>query len=486
MLGARSVSERQSPKATTHGAIDAPLPRRAARSRFALQLAVLLVLPLAACTQPQPADNDEAPDNKEDVKEHRDQWRPREAQSDFLDIGKQAGIEWLSFVPQDQLDYPEYFAGLDRDQERRLRLAPKGSDEQVLIQFDLPEGAKLWPVDWYGTELMAIDLPDPAVFDERQISIAIASIRSFTAEQGSKLEISDKAQLNDKLVSLANRRRSMSAKDAGEFETITKAVFLEDELATGVAYTYADGHVYGYALKVLKGLTASWLVFVEDRQVAWSGDAKGFRPEDKNPKQLADVVNSISIRREIALEGSPKHKCTSSLEEQLAGTLRFPDGTLSLPVSEDMLVRKIGGDSTIQVDGYEAEPWILIRRLDANEAEGDMRAILRRDTTFNRRLKVTSGKWSAGFVPDSANLPIVCFDYDDRAAENNLLGILKAGEELLTFEVVTRGVRDGEKRRAAKQAAIELLAGATAEPAAEAPELDPLIGWNMGTMGRDD
>jgi hypothetical protein len=66
-----------------------------------------------------------------------------------------------------------------------------------------------------------------------------------------------------------------------------------------------------------------------------------------------------------------------------------------------------------------------------------------------------------------------------------LIGVLKAGDELLTFEVVTRGVRDGDKRRAAKAAALKLLAGATAEPAAGAPEFEPLKGWNPGTMGTD-
>lgn len=448
MLGARSVSERQSPKATTNGAIDAPLSRRAARLRFALQLALLLTLPMAACTQP--ATNNE-PENKE-VKEHRDQWRPREAQSDFLDIGKQAGIEWLSFVPQDQLDYPEYFEGLDRDQKRRLRLAPKGSDEQVLIQFDLPEGSKLWPVDWYGTELMAIDLPSGA-----SMSLALAK------DDGP-------SRLEDLATTRVDHPREDQFDDgSGGVRTLRK----DNDVITLMAPANG-GSREAYGERTIVGRTGSWRVYVESL-------GGGRFVED-----VRTVLDSVSIKREIALEGSPKHKCTSTIDEQLAGTLRFPNGTLNLPVTDEMLVRKIGGDSTIQIDGQGAEPWILIRRLDANAAEGDMRATLRKDTTFNRRLKVTSGKWSAGYVPEGAKLPIVCFDYDDTAAENNLLGILKAGDELLTFEVVTRGITDGVIRRAAKEAAIKLLAGATGDPGTEAPEFEPLIGWNMGTMGQGD
>jgi len=196
------------------------------------------------------------------------------------------------------------------------------------------------------------------------------------------------------------------------------------------------------------------------------------------------LAGSISIKRELALEGSPKHKCSSSLEEQLRGTLRFPDGTLQLPIENGQLVRKIGGDSTIQIDGEGAKPWILIRRLKEADTEGDLRARLRRDTTFNRRLKVPSATFSTGYVPQDAKLPIVVFDYDDSSSENNLLGVLKAGDELLTFEVITQGVTDGDRRRAAKVAALKLLAGATGKPETQAPEFKPLIGWNAGDMGK--
>ncbi|MBZ0134817.1 MAG: hypothetical protein K8I27_00425 [Planctomycetes bacterium] len=426
---------------------------------------VLAFLLLAACANGHAHDeNGEHPD---DVKEHRDQFRPREAQSDFLDIGKQAGIEWLSFVPEDQLDYPEYFEGLDRDQKRHLRLAPKGSDEQVLIQFDLPDGSKLWPVDWYGTELMAIDLP---------------------ILQGFSVAISKAANPEELVLKVCEHRaRSFGGgKRVSAGGSEAPGVSENDGYSKLYDASADNAPQYFYLARSLSGRLSGFTVILE-----WSSELADPIPANidsmKQRAACVSVLKGISIKREIALEGSPKHKCTSTIEEQLAGTLRFPDGTANLPVSEDMLVRKIGGDSTIQIDGQGAEPWILIRRLDANAAEGDMRATLRRDTTFNRRLKVPSGKWSAGYVPEGAKLPIVCFDYDDKASENNLLGILKAGDELLTFEVVTTGIRDGTIRRAAKQAAIELLSRATSESATpSAPELDPLIGWNMGSMGRDD
>lgn len=404
----------------------------------------LLLLFLTACSQPQPAN--EKPDNQ-DVEEHRDQWRPREAQSDFLDIGKQAGIEWLSFVPQDQLEYPEYFEGLDRDQKRRVRLAPKGSDEQVLIQFNLAPNWRLWPVDWYGTELMAFDRSKD---DAWQHSAAIA------------------VDTGDSLDSYA--RKLAEARGGRVFESPPSDLGFPHSFC--LAQT--DQFAYIYAVRQVKGRVARMLLFVEVRMD--TGANRDFGGAER-------ILEAVSIKRELALEGSPKHKCSSSLEEQLRGTLRFPDGTLQLPIENGQLVRKIGGDSTIQIDGEGAKPWILIRRLKEADTEGDLRARLRRDTTFNRRLKVPSAKFSTGYVPQDAKLPIVVFDYDDSSSENNLLGVLRAGNELLTFEVITQGVTDGDRRRAAKAAALKLLAGATGKPETQAPEFKPLIGWNAGDMG---
>jgi hypothetical protein len=414
---------------------------QARRLRYAIVVAALL---LAACNSNGHTHEDG--EDHEDVEEHRDQWRPREAQSDFLDIGKQAGIEWLSFVPQDQLEYPEYFEGLDRDQKRRLRLAPKGSDEQVLLQFDLPEGSKLWPVDWYGTELMAVDLVDVP-----NISVALCE------------------PLKDASLLLAAHR----AKELNGFATgSSNDTWLHPVTVGGVLQA-------AYAETLLEGRSGSWMVVIE-----WRAREKAALDIGTLRSGFQTIVNTISIKRELVLEGSPKHKCSSSLEEQLRGTLRFPDGTLQLPIIDGRLVRKIGGDSTIQIDGEGAKPWILIRRLKEADTEGDLRARLRRDTTFNRRLKVPSARFSTGYVPQDAKLPIVVFDYDDSSSENNLLGVLKAGNELLTFEVITQGVTDGDKRRAAKATALKLLAGATGKPETQAPEFKPLIGWNAGDMGK--
>jgi hypothetical protein len=438
---------------------------------------------LTACSQPQA--NDE-PDNQQ-VDEHRDQWRPREAQSDFLDIGKQAGIEWLSFVPDDQHDYPEYFEGLDRDQKRRLRLAPKGSDEQVLIQFDLPKGSKLWPVDWYGTELMAVERPaDRREHCETRVSVAIAADQSENIDEiGLKIakrrasQIGSARKLQADTSTLATWRDGWNegGKSFGGVVGLPSiAVGYEGDLESAMDRFEI---FYSYCLRRVETRTAKFLLVLEYR-------ATPDQPGDGTVSSSvgAEILRDISIKRELALEGSPKHKCTSSLAEQLRGTLRFPDGTLKLSISEGLLVRKIGGDSTIQIDGKGAEPWILIRRLKETKAEGDLRARLRSDTTFNRRLKVPSGKFSEGYVPEGATLPIVCFDYDDSGSENNVLGVLKAGDELLTFEVVSRGVKDGDFRRLLKRDAIRLLAGASAGPAAKAPEFEPLIGWNVGTMGQ--
>ncbi|MCB9935094.1 MAG: hypothetical protein H6840_05320 [Planctomycetes bacterium] len=463
----------------------------------------MLLLFLTACGQPQHAN--EKPDNQ-DVEEHRDQWRPREAQSDFLDIGKQAGIEWLSFVPQDQLEYPEYFEGLDRDQKRRLRLAPKGSDEQVLLQFDLPEGSKLWPVDWYGTELMAIDTPrsdsEGRALTPLRYSVAVASIDSVRDDDGRRIAFPDSVQLNALILALSKRRWE-SVKS--NWSLLTKPDGFSDGRSGQAAPETMKGtsglstslgrwrmsdlgvpsswQTHSYAARILQSRTADLIVVLELEAYSGNYDGEERRAAEER-LQAFDVLKGISIKRELALEGSPKHKCSSSLEEQLRGTLRFPDGTLQLPIEYGQLVRKIGGDSTIQIDGEGAKPWILIRRLKEADTEGDLRARLRRDTTFNRRLKVPSAKFSTGYVPQDAKLPIVVFDYDDSSSENNLLGVLKAGNELLTFEVITQGVTDGDRRRAAKAAALKLLAGATGRPETQAPEFKPLIGWNAGDMGK--
>jgi hypothetical protein len=110
---------------------------------------------------------------------------------------------------------------------------------------------------------------------------------------------------------------------------------------------------------------------------------------------------------------------------------------------------------------------------------------VRNDTVFQRRLDNPGASFSAGYTPEGS-IPGVFWDYRDASAEQVVVGILKAGGELLTVEIISTGLRDGDARRKARQAALDLLAGATAEPNNEAPEFRPLVGWNVWTMGRND
>jgi hypothetical protein len=48
------------------------------------------VFALAACSSDRPVTKHGDRDDNGEIKEHRDEWHPNEAQSDFLDIGKQA------------------------------------------------------------------------------------------------------------------------------------------------------------------------------------------------------------------------------------------------------------------------------------------------------------------------------------------------------------------------------------------------------------
>lgn len=425
---------------------------RRGRLRYVL-LAVAVVF--AACTNPEPVEVEEKPD----------MWHPREAQSDFLDIGEQAGIEWLSFVPQDQQKYPELFEGLDKDQKNRVRLAPRESNERVLLHFDLPEGSKLWPVDWYGTELMAIDL-------ERMRGFSLA-----LSPDGDPTDIVERI-CERRLQSFGGRKRltgggteAPRTNESVDYSKIYKAT--------------ADGEPeFLYMSRRIQGRTATFVLVLE-----WCSEDVQLAPDIDQPTKRAscvDILEGISIKRELALEGSPKHKVSSSLDELLGGTMRFPEGTLKLPIQDGYLVRKTGGDSTIQIDGEGAEPWILIRRLDETESEGDLRVRVRNDVTFRRRLKVTSADFGRGRVPEDAKLPIVAWDYSDSDADNVVLGIMKVGNEILEFEILSTGLRDGDQRRAARAAAMKLLAGATSDTPTEAPEFEPLAGWNIGTMGREE
>lgn len=404
-------------------------------------LAVLLLAGfVASCSGTQRPPTREELDDAEKP----DEWREREAQSDFLDIGKQAGIEWLSFVQNDQREYPEYFEGLDRDQKRRLRLAPKeDATNRVLLEFNLPKGSKLWPVDWYGTELMAIDLPET-----KNISLAMARTGKAGGESIRRL-----AGEFDK-----NRG---GAFDNGGAEC--GEVVVADNVAVVLSVDQTFEHV-AYGERIISGRTGSFRVIVEVNTRGKPGDLK---------KAAKQVLDSISIKRELALEGSPKHKCSSSMDELLRGTLHFPGGTLNLPLTDGYLARKIGGDSTVQIDGEGASPWLLLRRLDAAGEQG-LKQRIRADTTFKRRRDVPSARFEAGRIHKAA-LSIVSFDYRDSTAEQQALGVIAFGTELFTFEVISRGVTDGDARRGAREKAIALLQGATGTAAEH--DLQPLEGW---------
>ncbi|NUO16330.1 MAG: hypothetical protein HUU03_07800, partial [Planctomycetaceae bacterium] len=128
---------------------------------------------LTACESTRTSPDDDLPEEKPDQ-----EIITGELQSDFLELGPQAGVQWLSFYPDDYLEYPELFEGYDRDQRRHLRLAPREGANKVLLKFDLPAGAKIKPVDWYGTELVGIDLPSV-----KGLSVALAVASAATEDE---------------------------------------------------------------------------------------------------------------------------------------------------------------------------------------------------------------------------------------------------------------------------------------------------------------
>lgn len=414
-------------------------------------LLCVLALLLAACNQP-PKSNGEI-DIKPDI------IRPSEAQSNFLDIGTQAGIEWLSFVPNDQNEYPDFYTGLDSDQKRRLRVAPlEEPDNRALIGFDLPPvTGKLWPVDWYATELMAVE-----VHEAKNISIALAR----PTKNGRQLTATDIAK------ALAWQREGGPPADSN--------VRVSGAIATSAPVAGKDGR-YVYGAMALTGKAVNWFVVAEvlsrDKKLADE------IPYFDEAGALSVVLNGISIKRELALEGLPKHKCGSSLDELKQGKLVFPGGTLNLPLKDGYIARKTGGDSTIQVDGEGAKPWLLIRRLKEDDAPGDLRVRVRNDATFSRRTGKNPKGFGVGRRPDGAKVDAVVWDYSETAAEQQLVGVIAVGNELLSIEVVSRGLTDGDARRAARDKALALISGATGTEAKGDP-LQVLEGWNVGTMGK--
>ncbi len=399
-------------------------------------LVIGVVLVLAACSKPAPVTVEDDGGDEIPVKE---------SQSNLLDL--QVGVNWLSFVANAERDYPELFDGLDRDQKRRTRLAPASpADDRLLLDFNLPQGAKMWAVDWYKTQLVAIDLPGATGF-----TVAIAPGKAAGVE----------------LAEVLARKRA---------DSVSGAKYTAE--SGGVATVTSGGKPIAYYSKlVLPGRTTSIVLVAE----AWLHDET---LTDAHRQGVALILAGVSIERELSIEGLPKHRCSSSLPVLLGGGLHFPKGSLSLPVNEGQLVRKIGGDSTIRIDGEGAAPWMLLRQLEQTSAPGDIRVRVRTDPVFSRRMGDPQASFSAGYDP-GWNFPMVLWDYSNSSAEHMIMGVLVVGDELLSLEVITTGLRDADARRKAKQAALDLLQGAHAAPIGDREQLAPLVGWNVGTMGRE-
>ncbi len=417
---------------------------------------VLLLTALAACNQREPAH----------IEDPEDEIPPKEAQSDFIDIGKQAGIEWLSFVPNAEREYPSLYQGLDRDQKRRVKLAPRERpDERVLLEFELTAGSKIWPVEWYGTELIAVDVPNAP-----GLSVAIANTTKAVESIPKKLA--------DLRAAALNKEEAYAGRTQVRTDSTGNTISL---VMTGSVNITPIAR-FSYAARRLQGTSTSFVLVAE-----WKGEEidTSLGVDSTGRLEPSRVLDRISIKRELAIEGLPKHSCTSSISELKNGVLKYPKGAITLPTSDGHAIRKVGGDSTVQIDGHGAKPWVLIRRLSETSAPGDLRVRVRNDAVFQRRLDNTGASLSAGYTPDGS-IPAVFWDYRDAGSEQVTVGVLKVGGELLTVEIISTGLRDGDTRRKARQAALDLLAGATAEPNNEAPEFRPLIGWNVGTMGRND
>jgi hypothetical protein len=429
---------------------------RIQNSEFRIAAVLAAALFMAACTttktDPDPRDEPEIKPDQEII--------TGELQSDFLELGPAAGVQWLSFYPDDFLEYPELFEGLDADQRRRTRLAPREGANKVLLKFNLPAGVKIKPVDWYGTECVAIDLPDAKGFTlaltdasrvkfkpqldgawgaELASTLMLESIRHrgyLPANSGSGGGSSGTRGVAARGVRTADNKE-LSLNDAGLVEPIDRDIA-----------TFGVVRFYGKSSQVV--------AVVEARNL----DARG-KDNALTKAHLAGlerILNSISVARELALEGSPKHQCKSTIDDLKAGIVAYEKGGLKLALPEGWELRKSGGSSTVEIHGGGAKPLALIRRLAPKN--GSLKTRVGADTVFSRRKARPDGFFGAGRALTEQEPFVVAFDYKDRSAEQVALCVIATGNELLTVEIVSSGVIEGEARRKLRDACLEMLKSA--------------------------
>ena len=413
----------------------------------------------AACTSTKTD-----PDPKDDQPEENPDQEiiTGELQSDFLELGKAAGVEWLSFYPDDFLEYPELFEGYDRDQRRHVRLAPRDGANKILLEFDLPAGAKIKPVDWYGTECVAIDLPEAKGF-----TVALGLEREGTKDAKMGLANARAARLSaEKPKEGVTRQKPTS--ELRESVAVVREVAGTKNLATYLRAAYGSRQ-----LPLSTG--GNMMVWIE-----WAGSAldEELVGHAKQGASCQKILDCISIVRELALEGSPKHQCLSSIEDLKAGIVAYEKGGLKLALPEGWVLRKTGSSSTVEIDGAGAKPLALIRKLKPY-SNGNLRGRVNADTVFARRRDRTDAFFSAGRALGDAEPFTVAFDYKDGGVEQVGLCVIATGNEWLTVEIVSTGLREGEARRKAKEAVLNLLSKAkpVATPAGSASTLSDLVGW---------
>ncbi|CAG0965855.1 hypothetical protein PLCT2_01032 [Planctomycetaceae bacterium] len=424
-------------------------PKSAIRNACLLLAALFMAACTTTKTDPDPKDEPEIKPDQEII--------TGELQSDFLELGPAAGVQWLSFYPDDFLEYPELFEGLDADQRRRTRLAPREGANKVLLKFDLPAGAKIKPVDWYGTECVAIDLPDAKGF-----TIALCAYNPTPDDEKIGWV---KTQTNNLL-------RTRWGKAQGS--SMGTATFSSDQSEQNWAISLPQkdrSDVALYGVRRIKARSDTIGVCIE---VCRTNDAP---ISESQVSGLKSVLLGISVHRELALEGSPKHQCTSSVEDLKAGIVAYEKGGLRLALPEGWELRKSGGSSTVEIHGGGAKPLALIRKLAPKN--GSLKTRVGADTVFSRRKARPDGFFGAGRALTEQEPFVIAFDYKDRSAEQVTLCVIAPGNELLTVEIISTGVIEGEARRKLRDQALEMLKAAkpSAIVANRVSDLNEIVGW---------
>jgi len=278
-------------------------------SRLIFSGALTLCVLIAACGSRGSVDLDDpgfVPPAQEVQEEQSDLPVQCRAQSDFLELGEAANLEWLSFVPHLEHRFPEL---LDTIEQRKLQLhllLPRHVGEQQLLHLDLNESAIVDLVDWNGLTLIEINYPRVEDFPKYRVTLAIAK---------------DNGECLATIGMLLGERRAALLETQTDLEVCSSTLATwRDDLSgdkplAGVVglptYVWSDciqhyDHLFAYSARRLTGTESSFLLIAEFGSTPMSADSSRDLPTFTGASILRDasLINRDSSDNGLAHEGA--------------------------------------------------------------------------------------------------------------------------------------------------------------------------------------